>query len=124
MHSELNNLRSIYVPKTKTLLINKNIDDAQRAFIYAKELAYNFLNIEDRLYTFSWIAFDNFDQVYVCIRLPSTIMEAASARLHHSGWGCLRRPSPLVVSVMVDANLIPCQGHLLSKLEPLIGYTY
>ncbi|WP_422104655.1 helix-turn-helix domain-containing protein [Winogradskyella sp.] len=62
-HSELDNLRSIYVPKTKTLLITKSIDDAQRAFIYAKELAYNFLNIEERLYTFSWIKFDNFDEV-------------------------------------------------------------
>lgn len=62
-HSELDNLRSIYVPKTKTLLITKSIDDSQRAFIYAKELAYNFLNIEDRLYTFTWIAFDHFDQV-------------------------------------------------------------
>jgi len=62
-HVELDNLRSIYVPKTKTLLITKNIDDAQRAFIYAKELAYNYLNIQDRLYTFSWIKFDNFDEV-------------------------------------------------------------
>lgn len=62
-HSELDNLRSIYVPKTKTLLITKSIDDSQRAFIYAKELAYNYLNIKDRLYTFSWIKFDNFDEV-------------------------------------------------------------
>ncbi|WP_111682724.1 helix-turn-helix domain-containing protein [Winogradskyella tangerina] len=62
-HSELDNLRSIYVPKTKTLLITKGIDDAQRSFIYAKELAYNYLKIEERLYTFSWIKFDNFDEV-------------------------------------------------------------
>lgn len=63
MHTALDNLRSVYVPQSKTLLITKSIDDAQRAFIYAKELAYNFLNIEKRLYTFSWIAFDNFDEV-------------------------------------------------------------
>ncbi|NRB58957.1 MAG: helix-turn-helix domain-containing protein [Winogradskyella sp.] len=62
-HSELDNLRSIFVPKTKTLLITKSIDDAQRAFIYAKELAYNYLNITERLYTFSWIKFDSFDEV-------------------------------------------------------------
>lgn len=62
-HKELENLRSIYVPKTKTLLITKSIDDAQRAFIYAKELAYNYLEIKERLYTFSWIKFDNFDEV-------------------------------------------------------------
>jgi predicted transcriptional regulator/DNA-binding XRE family transcriptional regulator len=62
-HSELDKLRSIFIPKSKTLLITKDIDDAQRAFIYGKELAYNYLNITERLYTFSWIAFDNFDEV-------------------------------------------------------------
>ncbi|WP_420574322.1 helix-turn-helix domain-containing protein [Kordia sp.] len=62
-YQELGNLRSIFVPKTKTLLLANQIDEAQRAFIYAKELAYNFLDIKDRLYTFSWIKFDNFDQV-------------------------------------------------------------
>ncbi|WP_350287255.1 helix-turn-helix domain-containing protein [uncultured Croceitalea sp.] len=62
-YKELDNLRSVFVPKTKTLLIAGHIDDAQRTFIYAKELGYNFLNIAERLYTFTWIKFDNFDQV-------------------------------------------------------------
>ncbi|MGB1308354.1 MAG: helix-turn-helix domain-containing protein [Oceanihabitans sp.] len=62
-HKSLDNLRSIFVPKTKTLLLACDIDDAQRTFIFAKELAYNYLNINNRLYTFSWIKFDNFDQV-------------------------------------------------------------
>ncbi|MFC0604369.1 helix-turn-helix domain-containing protein [Winogradskyella pulchriflava] len=62
-HTELDNLRSVFVPKTKTLLLAKNIDDAQKTFIYAKEIAYNYLKITERLYTFSWIKFENFDQV-------------------------------------------------------------
>lgn len=62
-HSELDNLRSIFIPKSRTLLITKSIDDAQRAFIYAKELAYNFLDITKRPYTFSWISFESFDEV-------------------------------------------------------------
>ena len=62
-HKELTNLRSILVPKTKTLLVSKEADSSQRMFIYAKEIGYNFLNITDRLYTFSWIKFDSFDQV-------------------------------------------------------------
>lgn len=62
-HQELDNLRSIFVPKTKTLLIADHIDEAQRTFIYAKEIGYNYLKIEERLYTFTWIAFENFDQV-------------------------------------------------------------
>lgn len=62
-HQELTTLRSIFVPSTKTLLISNEADTPQRLFIYAKEIGYNFLNITDRLYTFSWIKFDSFDQV-------------------------------------------------------------
>ncbi|MDO6596879.1 helix-turn-helix domain-containing protein [Oceanihabitans sp. 2_MG-2023] len=62
-HKSLDNLRSVFVPKNKTLLLASEIDDAQRTFIYAKELAYNYLELEDRLYTFSWIKFESFDQV-------------------------------------------------------------
>lgn len=62
-HEALGNLRSVYVPKTKTLLLNNEIDESQRTFIYAKELAYNFLEIKERLFTFPWIKFDTFDQV-------------------------------------------------------------
>jgi len=62
-HDELEGLRSVFIPKTKTLLLTNTIDDAQRTFIYAKEIAYNYLNYSERLFTFSWIKFENFDQV-------------------------------------------------------------
>ncbi len=62
-HKNLDGLRTIYIPKKKTLLIDNDISEAQKTFIYAKELGYNFLNIADRLYTFPWIKFENFDQV-------------------------------------------------------------
>ncbi|AUC86542.1 DNA-binding protein [Polaribacter sp. ALD11] len=62
-HDNLGELRTIYIPKNKTLLIDNNISEAQKTFIYAKELAYNFLGIKDRLFTFPWIKFENFDQV-------------------------------------------------------------
>ena len=48
----LGNLRSVFVPKTKTLLLSNGIDEAQRTFIYAKEIAYNYLQITDRLHLF------------------------------------------------------------------------
>jgi predicted transcriptional regulator/DNA-binding XRE family transcriptional regulator len=60
---ELGDLRSIYVPKSKTLLLSLGIDAQQKAFILAKEIAYNYLKITERLFTFSWIKFENFDQV-------------------------------------------------------------
>jgi hypothetical protein len=62
-YEALDNLRSVFVPQTKTLLLTNEIDEAQRTFIYAKELANNFLEINERLYTFPWIKFDTFDQV-------------------------------------------------------------
>lgn len=62
-HNELDDLRSVFIPKTKTLLLANHINDAQRTFIYAKELAYNFLEYGNRLFTFPWIKFENFDQV-------------------------------------------------------------
>ncbi|CAN1551516.1 Cro/C1-type helix-turn-helix domain [Flavobacteriaceae bacterium] len=60
---ELGDLRSIFVPKSKTLLLSIGIDSSQKAFILAKEIAYNYLEITERLFTFSWIKFENFDQV-------------------------------------------------------------
>ncbi len=62
-YEDLENLRSVFIPKTKTLLLTDGIDEAQRTFIYAKELAFHFLEINERLYTFPWIKFDTFDQV-------------------------------------------------------------
>jgi predicted transcriptional regulator/DNA-binding XRE family transcriptional regulator len=62
-HKKLVELRNIFIPKKKILLLDKDISEAQKTFIYGKELAYNFLKIEDRLYTFPWIKFEKFDQV-------------------------------------------------------------
>ncbi|TXD84807.1 helix-turn-helix domain-containing protein [Subsaximicrobium wynnwilliamsii] len=62
-YKALGSLRSVFVPKSKTLLLTNEVDEAQRTFIYAKELAYNFLEIKERLFTFPWIKFDTFDQV-------------------------------------------------------------
>lgn len=63
LHKNLQELRSIFIPKNNTLLISKHIDESQKQFIYAKEIAYNYMNTADRLYTFPWIKFDSFDQV-------------------------------------------------------------
>lgn len=62
-YEALERLRAVYIPKTRTLLLAESLDDEQRTFIYAKEIAYNFLKIKDRLYTFSWIKFEKFEQV-------------------------------------------------------------
>lgn len=62
-HEKLSELRTLYISNKKTLLISNNVNEAQKTFIYAKEIAYNFLKINDRLYTFPWIKFESFDQL-------------------------------------------------------------
>ncbi|TDM00075.1 MAG: DNA-binding protein [Flavobacteriaceae bacterium] len=58
---ELENLRSIYLEKNKTLLINECAQDIHLEFIYAKEIGYHFLESPERLYTFPWAKHNSFD---------------------------------------------------------------
>lgn len=58
-----NNLRSLYIPKSRKLLLSDRIPEAQKVFILAKELGYCHLGIEDRPLTFSWIKFERFEEV-------------------------------------------------------------
>ncbi len=57
------NLRSVFIPKSKKLLLSPGINEAQRVFIFAKELGYCFLKISDRPLSFSWIKFERFEEV-------------------------------------------------------------
>lgn len=61
--ADLKDLRSIYIEKSTTLLINDIVEESQEEFIYAKEIGYNYLGLEERLDTFSWAIFDNFKQL-------------------------------------------------------------
>ncbi len=62
-HENLKEIRNIFIQKKNILLIDRDVTEAQKTFIYAKEIAYNYLKIENRLYTFPWIKFESFDQV-------------------------------------------------------------
>jgi len=57
------NLRSVFVKDSNTLLISNKIDEQQELFIYAKEIGFNYLAIQNRLTTFPWIQFDSFEEV-------------------------------------------------------------
>lgn len=60
---ELAKIRSIFIKENKHLYINEHTDHDQKRFILAKEIGYNYLKLEERLYTYSWVLFDNFDQL-------------------------------------------------------------
>jgi transcriptional regulator with XRE-family HTH domain len=61
--NELMILRSVFIPKKKELLINTITHKDQKHFILAKEIGYNFLDLKERLNTFSWAKFDSFDKL-------------------------------------------------------------
>lgn len=62
-YPEMQHLRSVFVEKGKTLLLNGQITDIQRAFQFGKEIAFNYLGLKDRAATSSLQRISSFDQV-------------------------------------------------------------
>ena len=60
---ELAALRSLFLPESNTLLINNTTLPEQILFILAKEAGFQFLNLTERVNTFTWAKFDTFEQV-------------------------------------------------------------
>jgi len=60
---ELKNMRSVYLPEKKQLLVNGNLSPLQAAFQFGKEIAFNFLKIKERAYTSSMLKGKVFEEV-------------------------------------------------------------
>jgi predicted transcriptional regulator len=60
----LGSIRSVFIPKSKKLLINKRISSDQRAFTLARELGFLHMNLKMRPMTSSWIEVNSFDEVF------------------------------------------------------------
>jgi transcriptional regulator with XRE-family HTH domain len=62
--SEIENLRAVLLPgKPARLLLNKNMTESQKAFIVAREIGFQFLNINERSNTSPAVQVDSFEQV-------------------------------------------------------------
>ena len=61
-YPELKNIRSVFVPKTKQLLLNSSLNEQQRAFQFGKELGFNALLLKERAYTASLQRVKSFDE--------------------------------------------------------------
>jgi XRE family transcriptional regulator, fatty acid utilization regulator len=59
---ELKNIRSVFVPKSKKLLLNAALNEQQRAFQFGKELGFNALSLKERAYTSSLLRVKTFDE--------------------------------------------------------------
>lgn len=62
-HPELSEFRSLYVPSSKTLLLNPSLNEEQIRYIYAKEIGFNYLQINDRPLTNKLWKITNFELV-------------------------------------------------------------
>ncbi len=60
---ELQHLRSLFNEKKKQLLLNGKLDDKQRAYQLAKEIAFNFLGLKQRPFTSSFHKIKSFEEV-------------------------------------------------------------
>jgi transcriptional regulator with XRE-family HTH domain/Zn-dependent peptidase ImmA (M78 family) len=62
-YPELMHMRSVYIPERRKLLINAKLAENQKAFLYAKELGYAFLGLEQRPLLTPWPIATSFDHV-------------------------------------------------------------
>ncbi len=58
----LHEFRCLSIKGKRKLLINHHLTERQRAFMYAKELAFNFMNLKVRPYRFSLFNVDSFEK--------------------------------------------------------------
>ena len=63
-HQELSNLKSLYLPESKYLLMSKRLNPTQTSFQLGKELGFNVLKLKERANTSSLMAGDSFTQVH------------------------------------------------------------
>lgn len=60
---ELVSLRSVFRPENKRLHLNMALSPEQRSFILAREVGFQYLNLKNRPYTYSWVEADSFEQI-------------------------------------------------------------
>lgn len=62
-YGTLDNLRSLFVPEKKLLLLNRKLKKDQKTFILAKEIGFNVLELKNRPNTYSWLDFGSFEEI-------------------------------------------------------------
>ncbi len=62
-YPELKDIRAVYIPKKKKLLLNKQLTTLQRLFQFSKELGFNYLGLKQRANTSSLLKVNNFVEV-------------------------------------------------------------
>ncbi|MGG7436474.1 helix-turn-helix domain-containing protein [Chryseobacterium arthrosphaerae] len=62
-YGTLDNLRSLFIPENKLLLLNRKLEKDQKTFILAKEIGFKVLDLKIRPNTYSWLDFGSFEEI-------------------------------------------------------------
>lgn len=62
-YPDLQDLRSIFVPRGRKLLLNEQLNEVQRVFQFGKELGFNYLKLKERANTSSLLKVSSFEEV-------------------------------------------------------------
>ncbi|MEZ5040019.1 MAG: helix-turn-helix domain-containing protein [Saprospiraceae bacterium] len=62
-YPEMQDLRAVFIPNKKQLLLNKNLSEMQRSFQFGKELGFSFLELKERANTSSLMRSRVFEEV-------------------------------------------------------------
>ncbi|MBV8328530.1 helix-turn-helix transcriptional regulator [Chryseobacterium sp.] len=62
-YGTLDNLRSLFIPEKRLLLLNKKLEKDQKTFILSKEIGFNVLDLKIRPHTYSWLDFGSFEEI-------------------------------------------------------------
>lgn len=62
-YPELSGLRSVFLPKTRRLLLNGSLNDLQKSFQFGKEVGFQYMDLKERAYTSSLLRSRVFEEV-------------------------------------------------------------
>ncbi|MEZ4933243.1 MAG: helix-turn-helix domain-containing protein [Saprospiraceae bacterium] len=62
-YPELSEIRSLFIPKSKRLLLNGQLSEMQKAFQFGKELGFKYLDLKERANTASLLRVNSFEEV-------------------------------------------------------------
>ncbi|MEO1258262.1 MAG: helix-turn-helix domain-containing protein [Bacteroidota bacterium] len=62
-YPELSEIRSVFIPKNKRLLLNGQLNEMQKAFQFGKELGFKYLDLKERANTASLLRVNSFEEV-------------------------------------------------------------
>ena len=62
-YPELSEIRSVFIPKNKKLLLNGQLTEMQKAFQFGKELGFKYLDLKERANTASLLRVNSFEEV-------------------------------------------------------------